>query len=206
MMILQGNASESEQDELASSIIEVYFSEFLIPEARSTFGIMVHALGQIESWAIEDKALYSSLLEKYGGQKEDWPLYGVPSDTDIQEDDAISRAAAKLSQAFGRTEEYLLTCLSLIPWWVGYKNDTICDLIIIGGANAPQMYPWTNVPNGHHIVSPPTPRDMIKDKLLYNENRPSRAVFNLQKHEKTLILSHFWPLSCFTIKASQEGK
>lgn len=108
MEILQGNTSESEQDELASAIIEAYFSEFLVPEARATIGVMMHELGAFETWPYEAKALSSSLDVQYGKQKPDWPLYMLPLKGDLQEEEAIWRAAEKLSQVFGYSEEYIL--------------------------------------------------------------------------------------------------
>ena len=47
---------------------------------------------------------------------------------------------------------------------------------------------------------------MIKDKLLYNENRPSRAVFILPEIAKSLILSHFSHHSCFATGVISDGK
>ncbi len=96
--LMDGSLTAEQQEVLASDIIESYFAG---TEFMDTFNIMITELGQFEGWPYEQKALYSSLLVKYGHQKEDWPLYLTPEAGDIQEKDAVERALKKLSEKFG---------------------------------------------------------------------------------------------------------
>ncbi len=99
--LLSGNLSEEQQEKLSTEIIGAYFSD---AKFMDTYNIMQHELGIFDTWTYEQKALYSSLLVKYGHQKADWPLYLTPEEDDIQEKDAVDQALKKLSEKFGIAE------------------------------------------------------------------------------------------------------
>jgi hypothetical protein len=99
--LLGGNLTAEKQEMLASEVIEEYFEG---TQVMNTYNIMLHELGQFEGWPYEQKALYSSLLVKYGHQKVEWPLYLMPEASDIQEKDAVDLALKKLSEKFGTAE------------------------------------------------------------------------------------------------------
>lgn len=102
--LLDGSLTTEQQEMLATEIIEKYFAG---TEYMDTYNIMQHELGAFDGWPYEQKALYSSLLVKYGHQKEDWPLYLTPEESDIQEEEAILRARKALNENYTEVESRL---------------------------------------------------------------------------------------------------
>lgn len=106
--------------DMADQIIFAYFND---RTTIDTFNVMLHELGRFESWSVEDKGLYSSLLIDHGLQQDDWPIYMTPESTDIQEDNAISLAQNTISTKFGidlvRDNVLVYTMFILSPWEYG---------------------------------------------------------------------------------------
>ncbi len=93
--------SEREKEKLAEQILGDYFERLVNVD---TYNVMLQQLGQFEDWPQEEKALYSSLLIEYGVQKDDWPVYLMPEQGDMQQDEAIQAAREILCEKFMANE------------------------------------------------------------------------------------------------------
>lgn len=96
--------SGQEKENATDSLLENYFKGMVYVD---TYNVMERELGAIDSWTLEEKALYTSLLEKYGKQKEDWPRYTIPTSGDMNRQDIVSRAKDALTSKFEVTDEML---------------------------------------------------------------------------------------------------
>ncbi len=102
--LTQGGLKEREADRMASQIIEAYFQGEL---GMDTYNIMQKELGQMEGWSYEEKALYCSLLTKYGNWKKSWDLFILPQEGDIPYQDAKEAAIQTLCAKFDVRRETL---------------------------------------------------------------------------------------------------
>lgn len=89
--------SQQEKEAAAEQMLQVYFEHMV---SVDTYNVMLRELGQFEDWPQEEKTLYSDLLIEYGKQKEDWPVYLMPEENDIQQEEAILRAKQVLAEKF----------------------------------------------------------------------------------------------------------
>lgn len=93
--------SQQEREAAAEQMLQAYFENMA---SVDTYNVMLRELGRFEDWPQAEKALYSSLLIEYGKQKPDWPVYLMPEESDIQQEEAILRAKQVLAEKF-LTEE-----------------------------------------------------------------------------------------------------
>lgn len=80
----------SEDREISAD--KVLASHFQGMAYMDMYNVMTRELGPIENWRDEDRALYTTLLEKYGQQTADWPAYQIPASGDLKRTEAVERA------------------------------------------------------------------------------------------------------------------
>lgn len=73
------------------------------------YSILERELGLIETWSLEQRAWYSDMMMKTGLLKKggEEGIFGVPSEDDVQPDEAVSIAKAAIIEAFGLSENAL---------------------------------------------------------------------------------------------------
>lgn len=97
-------AHESERQEVADEVLAMHFEGMTYID---TYNAMARELGPIEMWSDENRALYTSILQQYGKYGMDWPIYVVPSDTDITRNEAIDIAKKSVLAMFSLEEDQL---------------------------------------------------------------------------------------------------
>ena len=97
-------AHESERQEVADEVLAMHFEGMTYID---TYNAMARELGPIEMWSDENRALYTSILQQYGKYGMDWPIYVVPSDTDITRNEAIGIAKKSVLAMFSLEEDQL---------------------------------------------------------------------------------------------------
>ncbi len=97
-------AENSEKEAMAEEILAMHFDGMTYVD---TYNAMTRELGPIEKWTEEERALYTSILQKYGQQKMDWPVYQVPGEKDLTREEAVDRAKKAATTMFSVTEEEL---------------------------------------------------------------------------------------------------
>lgn len=81
--------SDVDKEHTAEVILEKHFAGMTYVD---TYNAMTRELGPIEEWTEEERALYTSILQKYGKQQADWPVYVIPGNHDLSRDEAVARA------------------------------------------------------------------------------------------------------------------
>lgn len=97
-------AENGEKEATAEQVLAMHFAGMTYVD---TYNAMTRELGPIETWTEEERALYTSILQKYGQQKMDWPVYLVPGDNDLNREEAVARAMEAAVAMFSVTEEEL---------------------------------------------------------------------------------------------------
>lgn len=100
----QDIGSEQEKERAAESILADYFSDMTYVD---TYNAMAKELGPIEQWTDEERALYTSLLEKYGKLTNSWPVYMIPEQDDLTREQAVTRAKDAVLSMFSISEAAL---------------------------------------------------------------------------------------------------
>lgn len=77
------------KEDAAEAILEKHFAGMSYVD---TYNAMTRELGPIEEWTEEERALYTSILQKYGKQQADWPVYVIPGNQDLTRNEAVDRA------------------------------------------------------------------------------------------------------------------
>lgn len=101
---LWGRTNESDRQEVADEVLAMHFEGMTYID---TYNAMTRELGPIEMWSDENRALYTSILQQYGKYGMDWPIYVVPSETDVTREEAIGIARKSVLAMFTLEEAQL---------------------------------------------------------------------------------------------------
>ena len=116
----QSNLSEAEKESVADQALANYFDGMIYLD---TYNAMTRELGPIEEWSDEQRALYTSLLEKYGKQKADWPVYVEPEGRDLIREEAVALARKAVLDVFTVEEAALDSMVIDAIFSIGPTND-----------------------------------------------------------------------------------
>lgn len=101
---LWGRTNESDRQEVADEVLAMHYEGMTYID---TYNAMTRELGPIEMWSDENRALYTSILQQYGKYGMDWPIYVVPSETDVTREEAIGIARKSVLAMFTLEEAQL---------------------------------------------------------------------------------------------------
>lgn len=101
---LWGRTNESDRQEVADEVLAMHYEGMTYID---TYNAMTRELGPIEMWSDENRALYTSILQQYGKYGMDWPIYVVPSETDVTREEAIGIARKSVLAMFSLEEAQL---------------------------------------------------------------------------------------------------
>ncbi len=88
----------------AEEVLAMHFTGMLFID---TYNAMTRELGPIEQWTDAQRALYTTILQKYNKQGTDWPRYMVPGEEDLTREEAVRQAKQAVLSMFSVSEESL---------------------------------------------------------------------------------------------------
>ena len=98
------DAEKGDKELSAERILNKHFDGMTYVD---TYNAMARELGPIEKWTDEERALYTTILQKFGKQSPDWPVYLMPTNKDLARDEAIQRAREAVLAVFSVNQDEL---------------------------------------------------------------------------------------------------
>lgn len=96
--------SDVDKESTAEVILAKHFAGMTYVD---TYNAMACELGPIEEWTDEERALYTSILQKYGKQQADWPVYVIPGNQDLSRNEAVDLAREATQAMFSVSPQAL---------------------------------------------------------------------------------------------------